>query len=162
MAFRRKHRNRLHRRGHVLDVKLRAAQRPQNRLRAFTFLVAVCFAVFATLFVTWRGGELLLRRSIYENKAFAIRKIEVETDGVLSPEQICAWAGVRAEANLMALDLARVKRDLELVPAIESAAVELILPGTLRIRVIEREPIARVIFARVQSRGAYTNSSLCL
>jgi hypothetical protein len=162
MAFRRKHRNRLHRRGHVLDVKLRAAQRRQNRLRAFTFLVAVCFAVFATLFVTWRGGELLLRRSIYENKAFAIRKIEVETDGVLSPEQIRAWAGVRAQANLMALDLARVKRDLELMPAIEAAAVERILPGSLRIRVTEREPIARVIFARMQSRGAYTNSTLTL
>jgi hypothetical protein len=107
-------------------------------------------------------GELLLRRTVYENKAFEIRGIKVETDGLLSPEQICAWAGVRAQANLMALDLARVKRDLELVPAIESAAVERILPGTLRIRVIEREPIARVIFARVQGRAVYTNSSLTL
>ena len=105
---------------------------------------------------------MLLRRTIYENSAFVIRRIQVETDGVLSPEQICAWAGVRSQANLMALDLARVKRDLELVPAIESAAVERILPGTLRLRVIEREPIARVIFARVQGRGASTNSSLTL
>jgi hypothetical protein len=162
MALRRKRRNRLHRRGHVLEVKLSATQRRRNRFRAFTYLFAICAAVFGALFVAWRGGELLLRRTIYENKAFMIRRIVVDTDGVLSTEQICAWAGVRAEANLMALDLARVKRDLELVPAIESAAVERILPGTLRIRVIEREPIARVIFARVQSRGAYTNSSLCL
>jgi hypothetical protein len=91
-----------------------------------------------------------------------IRGIKVETDGVLSPEQICVWAGVRSQANLMALDLARVKRDLELMPAIESAAVERILPGTLRIRVVEREPVARVIFARVQGPGAYTNSNLTL
>jgi len=126
------------------------------------FLMGICALVFACLFVAWRGSELLLRRTIYENKAFAIRRIQVETDGVLSPEQICAWAGVRSEANLMALDLARVKRDLELVPAIESAAIERILPSTLRLRVIEREPIARVIFARMEGRGAYTNSSLSL
>lgn len=164
MPFRSKRKNRLHRRGHVLDVKLRATQRRRNRLRAVTFLFAVCFAVFAALFVAWRGGELLLRRAIYENKAFAIQRIQVETDGVLSPEQIRAWAGARVQANLMALDLARVKRDLELMPAIEAVAVERVLPGTLRIRVTEREPVARVIFARVQSRGtgAYTNSTLTL
>jgi len=162
MAFRRKRRNRLHRRGHVLDVKLRATQRRQNRLRAVVLLFAVCLTAFAALFAAWRGGELLLRRSVYENKAFAIQRIHVETDGVLSPEQIRAWAGVRAQGNLMALDLARVKRDLELMPAIEAAAVERILPGTLRIRVTEREPLARVIFARAQSRGAYTNSTLTL
>lgn len=162
MSSRRKRRNRLHRRGHLLDVKLSARQRRRNRWRAVTLLVTISSLAFACLFLAWRGGELLLRRAIYENKAFVIRGIKVETDGVLSPEQICAWAGVRAQANLMALDLARVKRDLELVPAIESAAVERILPGTLLIRVIEREPIARVIFTRVQGRGVYTNSSLNL
>jgi cell division septal protein FtsQ len=45
--------------------------------------------------------------------------------------------------NLLALDLVRVKRDLELCSAIQSAAVERALPGTLRIRISEREPIAR-------------------
>ena len=162
MAFRRKRRNRLHRRGHVLDVKLRATHRRRNRLRAISWLVTVCVLVFAGLYVAWRGGELLLRRAIYENPAFEIRQIAIETDGVLSAEQIRAWAGVRARANLMALDLSRVKRDLELMPAIEAAAVERILPRTLRIRVTEREPIARVVFARVQGRGGYTNSTLTL
>jgi cell division septal protein FtsQ len=45
---------------------------------------------------------------------------------------------------LFALDLTRVKRDLELVPAIETAAVERVLPHTLKIRVVEREPIAQI------------------
>lgn len=162
MAIRRKRRNRLHRRGHVLDVKLRATQRRRNRLRAISWLFTVCLLVFVGLYVAWRGGELLLRRAIYENKAFEIRHIVIETDGVLSSEQIRAWAGVRPQSNLMALDLSRVKRDLELMPAIEAAAVERILPRTLRIRVTEREPIARVVFARIQGRGGYTNSTLNL
>lgn len=162
MAFRRKRKNRVHRRGHVLDVKLRATQRRRNRLRAVAGLFTVCLLVFGGLYLAWHGGELLLRRGIYENKAFEIRQIAIETDGVLSTDQIRAWAGVRPQANLMALDLSRVKRDLELMPAIESAAVERILPRTLRIRVIEREPIARVVFARVQGRNGYTNSTLNL
>ena len=68
----------------------------------------------------------------------------MQTDGVISADQLRRWAGVKLEENLLALDLARVKRDLELVPVIQSASVERILPHTLRIRVAEREPIAQV------------------
>jgi cell division septal protein FtsQ len=57
---------------------------------------------------------------------------------------------------LLALDLARVKRDLELIPAIESVDVERVLPHTLKIRVTEREPIAQFQFAHIRSGGLYT------
>jgi cell division protein FtsQ len=60
------------------------------------------------------------------------------------PEQVRRWSGVRPGQNLLVLDLARVKNDLEQVPMIQSASVERILPGTLRVRVSEREPIAQV------------------
>src|SRR6185369_5041854 len=89
---------------------------------------------------------------------FAIERLEIETDGVLAPEQLRTWGGVRPKDNLMALDLARVKRDLELVPAIESVIIERVLPGTLRIRVTEREPIAQVLVQQLQGAegGVYT------
>jgi len=54
------------------------------------------------------------------------------------------WSGVRPGQNLLALDLARVKRDLEMQPIIASVSVERILPGTLRLRISEREPVAQV------------------
>ena len=85
--------------------------------------------------VVWKGSELLLRQYAYENPTFAIQHLDIETDGVLSREQIQTWAGVRLQDNLLALNLARVKRDLELVPAIEAVAVERVLPRGLRIRV---------------------------
>jgi cell division septal protein FtsQ len=44
----------------------------------------------------------------------------------------------------LALDLARVKRDLEMIPLVQSVSVERIIPHTLRICVTEREPIAQV------------------
>src|SRR5690242_253885 len=116
MPFLRKPRNKRHVRGHVLDVKISSNQRRQNRLRRLVlFLGTSCIFCLAVLLV-WKGGELLLRRYGYENPSFSIRHLDIETDGVLSAEQIRTWAGVKLQDNLLALNLPRVKRDLELVP----------------------------------------------
>ncbi len=147
MLFKRKRRNRRHSRGYVLDVKLSASQRRETRLRRLTLILGSALVLFFTVFVFWRGGNMAVRHFIYENPAFAIRMVDVETDGVLSSEQIRTWAGVRLNDNLLALDLARVERDLKLVPAIEAVVLERVLPSGLRIRVTEREPIARVTLA---------------
>lgn len=153
MWFRRKSQNRRFERKHVLDVKLRSSQRRQLRARRIV-LVTGCIVLTALGgFGLWRGGEWALRVLLYENAAFAIHHLDVETDGVIAREQIRRWAGVRLEDNLLALDLERVKRDLELVAVIESAAVERLLPHTLKIRVTEREPIARFFYPRLRMGG---------
>lgn len=154
MLFKRKRRNRRHSRGYVLDVKLSASQRRETRMRRLTLVLGSALVLFFTVFVVWRGGDMAIRHFIYENPAFAIRIVEVETDGVLSAEQIRSWAGVRMNDNLLALDLARVERDLKLVPAIESVILERVLPGGLRIRVTEREPIAMVTLPAPGSTNA--------
>jgi len=153
LAFlRRKARNRRFQRYHVLDVKLRASERRRIRLRALGVLLAVTGVVFALLFVFWRGGDWTLRQFIYENPAFAIHHLDVQTDGAISLEQLRRWAGVRYEDNLLALDLARVRRDLELIPAIQSVAAERVLPHTLRIRVSERQPVAQCVIPQPNGR----------
>jgi len=158
MFFRRKYRNRRHWRGHVLDVKLSSSQRREKRTRRLTWLFVGSAIFFGVVYGGWRGIGALIERCVYNNDAFAITRLEIETDGVLAPEQLRSWAGVRPKANLMRLDLARVKRDLEMVPAIESVAVERALPGTLRIHVTEREPIAQVLLMRQDGSpgGRYT------
>ena len=155
MFFKRKARNRRHSRDYILDVRLSAAKRRESRLRRLTLFLATSSILLGTVFVAWRGGDAAIQRFVFENRAFAIRSIEVETDGVLSPEQIRSWAGVRPKDNLLALDLARVERDLKLVPAIESVVIERVLPYSLRIRVTEREPVAQVAFPRLRQGGAY-------
>jgi hypothetical protein len=49
--------------------------------------------------------------------------------------------------------LGRVKRNLEMVPALASVTVERVLPKTLRIRVSEREPILQVSVPRFNAQG---------
>ncbi len=153
MGLSRKTKNRRHVRGHVLDVKISSNQRRQNRIRRLVLFFGSVLIFGLAVAGLWKGSELLLRKYAYENQSFAIRHLDIETDGVLSREQIQTWAGVRLDDNLLALNLARVKRDLELVPAIEAVAVERVLPSGLRIRVMEREPVARVVFPILRPGG---------
>jgi cell division septal protein FtsQ len=144
MWFKRKPKNRRLGREQVLDVKLRSSQVRAARTRLGAIALGTLFATVFGLYLIYRAGDWALNRCVYENKAFAIQQIDVQTDGVIAVDQLRRWAGVRLEENLLALDLARVKRDLEMVPRIQSVSVERILPRALRIRISEREPVAQV------------------
>jgi cell division protein FtsQ len=139
-----KHKNRRAReREYLLDVTLRTRQTRAARTRWAALAVTGFMVAGAVVLLGWRGGQWLLDRLIYDNEAFAIEVIDVQTDGVIAPETLRRWAMVKKGQNLFALDLTKVKRDLELRPAIEFVAVERILPHTLKISVNEREPLAR-------------------
>jgi cell division septal protein FtsQ len=140
-------------RGHVLDVKLRSSQVRAARTRLAALVIGVSFGIVFGLYVIWRAGEWTLDRLIYENRSFAIQETDIQTDGVISVEQLRRWSGIKPGENLLALDLARVKRDLELVPLIQTVSVERVLPRTLRVRVTEREPVAQINVPRPREGG---------
>jgi cell division septal protein FtsQ len=153
MFFRRQLKNRRLAREHILDVKLRSSQ-----VRAARSRMAIIAALFlvggaAALYSVYRAGDWALDRFLYKNPSFAIQEIDLQTDGILVTDEIRRWAGVSVGQNLLALDLARVKKNLEVVPFIQSVSVERILPRTLRIRVVEREPIAQVNIPRPRASG---------
>jgi cell division septal protein FtsQ len=150
MWFKREqNRNRRLHRNHVLDVKLRSDQVHATRLRLALLAFMVPIVTVLSLYLLWRVGEAALNSFVYDNPDFAIQRIDVQTDGVIAPEQLRRWSGVRPGANLIALDLAAVRRNLELVSVIDSVSVERILPRTLKIRVTEREPVAQVNVPRM-------------
>lgn len=148
-----KNRNRRLHRSHVLDVKLRSDQVRATRLRLTMLSFFVISGTVLGLYLVWRVGEAALNTFVYENADFAIQHIEVQTDGKIAPEQLRRWSGVKPGENLIALDLAAVKRNLELISAVDSVSIERVLPRTLRIRVTEREPIAQVNVPVVQNGG---------
>jgi len=153
MWFRREQKNRRLSHRHVLDVKLRSRQVRATRLRLGAVALAVTFGTVFGLFLFWRVGVWALDTFVYENSEFAIRRIDVQTDGVIVPDQLRRWSGVKPGANLMALDLGSVKRNLELVSTVGSVSVERVLPGTLQIRVRERRPVAQVDVPRAGAAG---------
>jgi cell division septal protein FtsQ len=153
MWFNRKPKNRRLGREAVLEVKLRSNLVRVARSRMAVITLGVTFAVVFGVYVAWRMGEWTLAKLVYENKAFALQEIDIQTDGVIAIDQLRRWTGVKPEQNLLALDLARVKRDLELCPLIQSASVERVLPHSLRIRVVEREPLAQINVPRPRLNG---------
>jgi cell division septal protein FtsQ len=153
MWFRSKNKNRRLGRVQVLDVKLRSSQVMAARTRMAAMALGVSFATLFGFYVTWRLGQWTLDKLVYQNKSFAIQNIDAQTDGVIAPEQLRRWCAIKPGQNLLALDLARVKRGLELAPMIQSASVERVLPNTLRVRVTEREPVAQVNIPRQRAGG---------
>ncbi len=148
MWFRRKPKNRRLGREYILDVKLRSSQVRAARLRMAALALGVVFATVLGAFVLWETSRWALDRLVYKNKAFEIKSIDVQTDGIIAVEQLRRWTGVRIGDNLLALDLARVKRDLEMISLVESTSVERLLPHTLRLRIVEREPLAQLVVLR--------------
>jgi hypothetical protein len=140
-------------RDQVLDVKLRSSQVRAARMRFAALSLGVIFGMVFGAYLIYRSTQWALNHWVYENKAFAIQDLDVQTDGIIPVEELRRWAGIKPEQNLLALDLSRVKRDLELVPLIQSVSVERILPHTLRIRVSEREPIAQANVAQPHPGG---------
>jgi cell division septal protein FtsQ len=154
MFFSRKQKNRRLGREYVLDVKLRSSQVKAARSRLSVMIGGIVMAVALGVFLVWRGGAWVLDRLVYENPTFALKHLDIQSDGVIAPQQLRSWAGIRGDENLLALDLASVKKSLEHIPYIQSVSIERILPRTLRIRVMEREPMAQIYAPR--PRGGLT------
>jgi cell division septal protein FtsQ len=153
MFFRRKSTNRRLGREHVLDVKLRSSQVRAARTRLLVLVGGTIFSCIFGTYLLWRAGGWALDTLVYENQAFAIREIDLQTDGIIAIESLRRWAGVKPGQNLLALDLSRVRRDLEMVPLIQTVSLERILPHTLRIKVTEREPVAQANVPRPRPGG---------
>src|SRR5262245_45642740 len=103
--FSRRRRNRQNTRRRVLDVKLSTEQRRSTRLRWLGVVLGGAILAFVVLFGGWRGSDWVLQRLLYQNPTFAVREIDVDTDGVIAREQLLRWAGVNLDDNLFALDL---------------------------------------------------------
>jgi cell division septal protein FtsQ len=147
----------------MLEVRSRAKPMQVVRLKMAGSALAISAGVVLVLFVCWKGGEFALDRFVYSNPTLSISEIEIETDGIIPIEQIRAWSNVKNGENILALDMARIKRDLEMVPLIDSASVERVLPRSLIITVREREPIARVVvFAPRERDGLLEPSTIYL
>ncbi len=137
--------------GSLLELRVRAEPR-RRRIR-----LAVAVLVFSA--VTAYGIHLgarqwpsLVDRALLRDGLFALKEIQMfgPFEAVSRPE-LMLRTGVVAGENLLGLDLGRIKRDVQMIPYVESAAVERILPHLLRIRVVERTPIAKArIFSIVE------------
>jgi cell division septal protein FtsQ len=90
---------------------------------------------------------------------FAASHLRVRTGDELSRAEILRLAGVDRSTNIVHLDLGEVERRIERSPWVEDARVERSLPSTLRIRIVERRPVAVVDAERLE-RGDLNGTAI--
>lgn len=87
------------------------------------------------------GGLVLGPLALRQMSFFRVRRVELVGTRYLSPELLAARLGLGPDQNLFD-DTGEIARRAEQVAGVVSARVERRLPGTLRITVVERAPVA--------------------
>ncbi len=78
----------------------------------------------------------------YQNEEFVLRRLNIQTDGILSEARLAEIANVAAGMNLMELDLEAIRSQIEKLPQVEKATVTRELPDRINLIVRERMPVA--------------------
>lgn len=127
---------------HLLDVKVRSrkAVQQRNRLLARVFFTLVlCGGLGAGGYL---GARRLLERFLWENNDYRIASVEVLTDGSLTREEILAVAEIREGENIFSVKLSEARERLEGLAQVEQAELQRDLPNRVRVKVLERRPVA--------------------
>ncbi|MBV8415257.1 MAG: FtsQ-type POTRA domain-containing protein [Verrucomicrobia bacterium] len=129
---------------HLLDVKVRAkkaaARRTQNVLLVLCGLVLIASVLGGIAF----GAKRALNALFFANADYALKTIEVSSDGNLSRETILHTADIGEGQNIFSIDLPKVQEKLGSLPQVEESRIQRILPNKLVISVQERRPVAWV------------------
>ncbi len=130
---------------HLLDVKVRAknaaARRTQNVLLTLCGLVLIASVLGGIAF----GAKRVLNALFFANSDYALKTIEVTSDGKLSRETILHTADVAEGKNIFSIDLPKVQEKLGSLPQVEDSRIQRILPNKLVISIQERRPVAWVV-----------------
>lgn len=121
---------------------VRATRRNHRRVQIQRVLVVAANILLAAgicLMVLW-----IWQRS--QNDArFAVRAIEPVGAQKTSAAELDSVARRYVGMNLFRIDLGALQRDFESLPWVASVAIEKQLPGTLKVHVTEREPVALLV-----------------
>ena len=137
----------------------KAAQPRRGRralLRSWPAMAALGVGVLAVgalgggAYHIYRTGELAAAAARLEDRVIAesarlglaVADIEVAGRAMTSREAILRAVGAQRGTPILAVSPAQAKAQLETLPWVHTAAVERILPDTLRITIAERQPLA--------------------
>jgi cell division protein FtsQ len=143
-SFKEGNRRRASPRTQILLVNARVSEQRRARNHKIGAIVLAVVALgglgLATVYGANRTGAALFSN----NPVYTIRRIDITSNGRLRPEHIREYGKFSEGMNLFAVDIEKVRQDLERVPLVRDAEVARQLPDTLIVRVTERTAIARI------------------
>ncbi|MDB9741999.1 FtsQ-type POTRA domain-containing protein [Akkermansiaceae bacterium] len=129
--------------------------------QSFRFLKNLCvLSVWGVLFYYAGLGIYNAKKQLIdENEEFALKEINLSTNGSITTDKVLKIAELSHESVLFSIDTEEVKQRLEALPEVITARVVRKLPNTLKIEIDERVPIAWLhapsleIYARDAANG---------
>jgi cell division protein FtsQ len=132
------------RREHLLEVTATAETERRRRNQKALLYVFEGIFLAGLLAVAWFGVTLFIEQFFTKNKNYDVRIVEVNTDGVMTREEVLSKTGIREGLNIFSLNLEAAQKALALIPEVKSASVQRNLPNTVTISIEARRPIAWV------------------
>lgn len=132
------------RREHLLEVTATAETERRRRNQKAVLYVFEGIFLAGLLAVAWFGVTLFIEQFFTKNKNYDVRIVEVNTDGVMTREEVLSKTGIREGLNIFSLNLEAAQKALALIPEVKSASVQRNLPDTVTISIEARRPIAWV------------------
>ena len=130
---------------HLLDVKVRAKKAAARRTRGVLLTVAGFILIVSVLAGAALGAKGALNALFFANPDYALKTIDVTSDGSLTREAILRAAGVSEGESIYAISLPKVRDGLAAMPEVEDSRIQRILPNKLTISIQERRPVAWVV-----------------
>jgi cell division protein FtsQ len=130
---------------HLLDVRVRARKAAARRTQQIFFLFSVLLIVGSSIAGVVFGAKRALNAWFFENPDYAVRNIDVTTDGKLSRDAILKTAELTEGANIFQVNLLQLQERLRSLPQVEESRVQRVLPNRLVISIQERRPVAWVV-----------------
>jgi len=121
----------------IVPAKVPGRTRAKRRALIVRTVSILCLAISLPLLAKWGYGRIF-----FENEAFVLRRLNIQTDGVLSEARLAEIANVAAGMNLMELDLEAIRAQIEKLPQVEKASVTREMPDRINLIVRERMPVA--------------------
>jgi cell division septal protein FtsQ len=137
--------SRQRRQQHLLDVRVRTRKAAARRTQQIFFLFSVLLILGSSVAGLVFGAKRALNAWFFENPDYAVRNIEVTTDGKLSRDTILKTADIAEGASIFGVNLLQVQERLRSLPQVEESKIQRVLPNKLVIFVQERRPVAWIV-----------------
>jgi cell division protein FtsQ len=139
--------SRQRRQQHLLDVRVRTRKAAARRTQQIFFLFSVLLIVGSSILGIIFGAKRALNSWFFENSDYAVRNIQVTTDGKLTRDTILRTAGIDEGTNIFTVNLLQVQDRLRTLPQVEESRIQRVLPNKLVITIQERRPVAWIVAA---------------
>ncbi len=129
----------------LLMVNARAQDQSRARVRRVRAITVLLVALTGCAAAGYFGGQWVYEQLFTYNPLFTVQVLDIRTDGVLQPADIRAHYHLQQGMNLFAVELRALHGYLMKTPEVRSVDIQRQLPGTLTIRINERQAIARLM-----------------